>query len=232
MWNSRRPDSLPSIRTKHRMPLLPPMQMATTSHERPLTRISKGARMKSLHTFRIVLGYALLWSTGFVMAGVNRAQQVPEQLLSEMKWRMIGPFRARKVNAVAGVPGNAGVYYFGADGGGVWKTTDGGAVWKPIFDKEAAAPIGALALAPSNPNIIYAGTGVKGVYSDIGSGNGIYKSTDAGETWQHSGLEDTRHIARILSDPHNPDLVLVAAIGHAFGPNEERGVFRSTDGGH
>ncbi len=114
---------------------------------------------------------------------------------------------------------------------GVWKTTDGGTVWKPIFDNEPAAPIGALALAPSNPNIIYAGTGVNGIYSDIGSGNGIYKSTDAGETWQHSGLQDTRHIARILIDPRNPDLVLVAAIGHAFGPNEERGVFRSTDGG-
>jgi len=168
---------------------------------------------------------------GALATSIAHGQQVPEQLLSEMKWRMIGPFRAGKVNAVAGVPGNAGVYYFGADGGGVWKTTDGGAVWKPIFDKEAAAPIGALALAPSNPNIIYAGTGVNGIYSDIGSGNGIYKSTDAGETWQHSGLEDTRHIARILIDPHNPDLVLVAAIGHAFGPNEERGVFRSTDGG-
>src|SRR5882762_5304707 len=173
MWNSRRPDSLPSIRTKHRMPLLPPMQMATTSHERPLTRISKGARMKSLHTFRIVLGYALLWSTGFVMAGVNRAQQVPEQLLSEMKWRMIGPFRAGKVNAVAGVPGNAGVYYFAADGGGVWKTTDGGVVWKPIFDKEPVASIGAMALAPSNQDIIYAGTGVNTIFADSSYGDGV-----------------------------------------------------------
>src|SRR6267142_2244792 len=219
------------IRTKPSKRRPPPMRMETTSLERPLTRISKGAQMKSLHTFRIVLGSALLWSTGFVMAGVNRAQQITESLYSETKWRMIGPFRAGKVNAVAGVPGNAGVYYFGADGGGVWKTTDGGTVWKPIFDNEPAAPIGALALAPSNPNIIYAGTGVNGIYSDIGSGNGIYKSTDAGETWQHSGLQDTRHIARILIDPRNPDLVLVAAIGHAFGPNEERGVFRSTDGG-
>src|SRR6266850_1593825 len=211
---------LPYSKPSKRRP--PPMRMETTSLERPLTRISKGAQMKSLHTFRIVLGSALLWSTGFVMAGVNRAQQITESLYSEMKWRMIGPFRAGKVNAVAGVPGNAGVYYFG---------TDGGTVWKPIFDNEPAAPIGALALAPSNPNIIYAGTGVNGIYSDIGSGNGIYKSTDAGETWQHSGLQDTRHIARILIDPRNPDLVLVAAIGHAFGPNEERGVFRSTDGG-
>src|SRR5260370_25976197 len=165
------------------------------------------------------------------VAGTVSAQQVPEQLLSEMKWRMIGPFRGGKVNAVAGVPGNAGVYYFGADGGGVWKTTDGGSVWKPIFDKEPAASIGALELAASNPNIIYAGTGVNGVYSDIGYGNGIYKSTDAGESWQRLGLEDTRHIGRILIDPRNPDVVLVAAIGHPFGPNDERGVFRSADGG-
>ncbi len=176
---------------------------------------------------RVAAGALLgLWTMG-----LSHAQEISLQQFSEMKWRMIGPFRAGKVNAVAGVPGNAGVYYFGADGGGVWKTTDGGTVWKPIFDKEPAASIGALALAPSNPNIIYAGTGVNGVYSDIGYGNGIYKSTDAGETWQHLGLEDTRHIGRILIDPRNPDLVLVAAIGHAFGPNEERGVFRSADGG-
>ena len=165
------------------------------------------------------------------MIGLASAQEVSPSPYSEMKWRMIGPFRGGKVNAVAGVPGNAGVYYFGADGGGVWKTTDGGTVWKPIFDKEPAASIGALALAPSNANIMYAGTGVNGIYSDIGSGNGIYKSTDAGETWHHTGLEDSRHIGRILIDPRNPDLVLVAAIGHAFGPNEERGVFRSADGG-
>src|SRR5258706_15690740 len=156
------------------------MRMATMCHE-PLLgrRFSKGTGMKSLRTSRIVLGFTFLCFSGFVMAGVNRAQQIPESLYSEMKWRMIGPFRAGKVNAVAGVPGNAGVYYFGADGGGVWKTTDGGTVWKPIFDNEPAAPIGALALAPSNPNIIYAGTGVHGIYSDMGSGKSIYKSTYA-----------------------------------------------------
>jgi len=176
---------------------------------------------------RVAAGALLgLWTMG-----LSHAQEISPSQFSEMNWRMIGPFRGGKVNAVAGVPGNAGVYYFGADGGGVWKTTDGGTVWKPIFDKEPAASIGALALAPSNPNIIYAGTGVNGVYSDIGYGNGIYKSTDAGETWQHLGLEDTRHIGRILIDPRNPDVVLVAAIGHAFGANEERGVFRSADGG-
>src|ERR1700756_2118770 len=144
---------------------------------------------------------------------------------------MIGPFRAGKVNAVAGVPGNSSIYYFGADGGGVWKTTDVGNVWKPIFDGQPIASIGAMALASSNSSIIYVGTGVNGIYSDIAYGNGIYKSTDAGETWQHLGLDDTRHIARILIDPQNPEIVLVAALGHSFGPNEDRGVFRSTDGG-
>jgi len=148
-----------------------------------------------------------------------------------MQWRMIGPFRAGKVNAVAGVPGNPGVYYFAADGGGVWKTTDGGTVWKPIFDQEPVASIGALTLAPSNANIIYVGTGVNTIFADSSYGDGIYKSLDGGENWQHLGLGDTRHIGRILVDPHNPDIVLVAAMGHSSGPNEERGVFRSTDGG-
>ncbi len=206
--------------------------MATMCHE-PLLgrRFSKGTGMKSLRTSRIVLGFTFLCFSGFVMASVERAQQIPESLYSEMKWRMIGPFRAGKVNAVAGVPGNPGVYYFGADGGGVWKTTDGGTVWKPIFDKEPVASIGALALAPSNPKIIYVGTGVNTIFADSNYGDGIYKSVDGGENWQHVGLEDTRHIGRILIDPRNPDVVLVAAMGHSSGPNEERGVFRSTDGG-
>src|SRR6266849_1825439 len=123
--------------------------------------------MKSSRTFRIVLGSAILWSTGFVLAGIDRAQEISSSLYSEMKWRMIGPFRGGKVNAVAGVPGNAGVYYFGANGGGVWKTTDGGTVWKPIFDEQAVASIGALALAPSNPSIIYVGSGENNLYADI-----------------------------------------------------------------
>jgi photosystem II stability/assembly factor-like uncharacterized protein len=159
------------------------------------------------------------------------AQGISQDDYSALKWRMIGPFRAGKANAVAGVPGNSSVYYFGADGGGVWKSTDSGNVWKPIFDDQPIGSIGALALAPSNQKIIYVGSGVNGVYSDIAYGNGMYKSADAGETWQHIGLEDTRHIARILIDPRNPDVVLVAALGHSFGPNEDRGVFRSVDGG-
>jgi photosystem II stability/assembly factor-like uncharacterized protein len=165
------------------------------------------------------------------LAAIDHAQQIPESLYSEMQWRMIGPFRAGKVNAVAGVPGNPAVYYFAADGGGVWKTTDGGTVWKPIFDKEPVASIGALALAPSNTNIIYVGTGTNTISGDTSYGEGVYKSADGGENWRKMGLEDTRHIGRILVDPRNPELVLVAAMGHTSGPNEERGVFRSTDGG-
>ncbi len=160
-----------------------------------------------------------------------QGQEIPQSLYSEMKWRMIGPFRAGKVNGVAGVAGNPAIYYMGADGGGVWKTTDGGVTWKPIFDGESTAPIGALAVAPSNPKVIYVGTGVNSVFGDISYGNGVYKSTNGGESWQHIGLEDTRHIGRVLVDPRNPDVVLVAAMGHTYGPNEERGVFRSTDGG-
>ena len=173
----------------------------------------------------------LLAVLGFFAANSARAQQVPANLYSGMKWRMIGPFRAGKVNAVAGVPGNSPVYYFGSNGGGVWKTTDGGVTWRPIFDDQPVAPIGALTLAPSNSNIIYVGSGVNSVYSDLAHGNGVYKSTDAGNTWQHLGLDDTRHIGRILVDPRNADIVLVAAMGHSAGPNEERGVFRSADGG-
>jgi len=134
---------------------------------------------------------ALLIAAGILAAGVTPAQEVSENLYSGMKWRMIGPFRAGKVNAVAGMPGNPAVYYFAADGGGVWKTTDGGTVWKPIFDKEAVASIGAMALAPSNPNIIYVGTGVNTIFADSSYGDGVYKSLDGGENWQHAGLEDT-----------------------------------------
>ena len=174
---------------------------------------------------------ALLLTVQILMTGISFAQEVPPSLYSEMKWRMIGPFRAGKVNGVAGVPGNPAVYYMGADGGGVWKTTDGGVTWEPIFDGEPAASMGAIAVTASNPNIIYAGTGVNTIYGDVSYGNGVYKSTNGGETWQHLGLGDTRHIARILVDPRNPDTVLVAAIGNGYGPTEERGVFRSTDGG-
>src|SRR5438874_502851 len=197
------------------------------------SREKEGARRptKIKNTVRIVVGLALLLTAQIPLIRVLRAQDIPPSLYSEMKWRMIGPFRAGKVNSVAGLPGNPAVYYMGADGGGGWNTTDGGVTWKPIFDEESVASIGAIAVAPSNPDIVYVGTGVNTIYGDVSYGDGVYKSTNGGETWQHLGLEDTRHIARILVDPRNPDTVLVAAIGDGYGPNEERGVFRSTDGG-
>src|SRR5215471_15413703 len=135
--------------------------------------------------FRVVVPPALFLFAGVFSSGVGSAQDIPPSLYSEMKWRMIGPFRAGKVNGVAGIPGNPAVYYMGADGGGVWKTTDGGVTWKPIFDGESAPSIGALAVTPSNPNIIYVGTGVNTVYGDVAHGNGIYQSANGGGTWQH-----------------------------------------------
>lgn len=152
-------------------------------------------------------------------------------LFSALDWRLIGPFRAGRVVAVSGVPGSDGSFFFGSVGGGVWKTTDAGTVWNPTFDHEPIASIGALAVAPSNPQVVYAGTGESDIRSDLSSGNGVYKSTDGGTTWQSVGLADTRQISQIVIDPHDPDTVFVAALGHAYGPNPERGVYKSTDGG-
>jgi len=149
-------------------------------------------RKASSPMFRILFfAFTILWSAGFAMAVIDRAQQIPESLHSEMKWRVIGPFRAGKVNAVAGVPGNPGVYYFGASGGGVWKTTDGGTVWKPIFDEEPVPSIGALVLAPSNPNIICVGSGENNLYADIAYGNGTGEQRRRRRTEQHAGQWST-----------------------------------------
>ncbi|MGH7023338.1 MAG: WD40/YVTN/BNR-like repeat-containing protein [Caulobacteraceae bacterium] len=150
---------------------------------------------------------------------------------SAMRWRDIGPFRGGRALAVAGVPGQPDVFYFGAAAGGVWKTGDAGGAWKPMFDREPISSIGAIAVAPSNPDIVYVGTGEDALRGNISYGDGVYNSTDAGQTWTNIGLKDSRQIGAIIVDPANPDIVLVAAIGHAFGPNAERGVFRSADGG-
>ncbi len=157
--------------------------------------------------------------------------QYGETLYDGMKWRLIGPYRGGRVLAVTGVPGQANTYYFGAVAGGVWKTTDGGASWQPMSDKYPFWSVGAIAVAPSNPSVVYVGTGEACIRGDITYGNGVWKSLDGGRTWQHVGLEDTRQIGRIFVDPHNANTVFVAALGHAFGPNAERGVFRTTDGG-
>jgi photosystem II stability/assembly factor-like uncharacterized protein len=156
---------------------------------------------------------------------------VPASLYQALQWRCIGPHRGGRALAVSGVRGQPETYYFGAVGGGVWKTTDGGHVWTPIFDSQPISSIGALAVAPSNSNVIYVGSGEADMRSDISFGDGMYKSIDAGQTWTHLGLRDTRQIGRILVAPKDENLLLVAALGHGFGPNDERGVFRSTDGG-
>ncbi len=153
-------------------------------------------------------------------------------LLKAMEWRCIGPPRGGRVVTVAGDPLNPAVFYFGACAGGVWKTTDAGTTWQNISDGFfKTASVGAIAVAPSDPNVIYAGMGEATIRGDVSHGDGIYKSTDGGQTWVHIGLSDTRHIGTVRVHPHDPDIVYVAALGHAFGPNQERGVFRSTNGG-
>jgi len=159
------------------------------------------------------------------------AQSVPPELLNGLKWRLIGPFRGGRVVAVAGVPGDSTTFYFGAVNGGIWKTSDAGVVWTPIFDKQPVASIGAIAVAPSDPKTIYAGTGESDIRSDLSSGNGVYKSVEGGSMWTHIGLEETRQISRIVIDRRNPSIVYVGALGHAYGPNEQRGVYKSVDGG-
>ncbi len=155
-----------------------------------------------------------------------------EKLWSGMQWREVGPFRGGRALAIAGVPAEPNTYYFGAVAGGIWKTTDGGGNWHPLFDKQhSTSSIGALAIAPSDPNIIYAGTGEAAPRGNITYGDGVYKSVDAGKSWQNVGLKDSRHIGALIVNPENPDIAFVAALGHVFGPNDERGVFRTTDGG-
>jgi len=159
------------------------------------------------------------------------AQQYDPHLYSEMRWRCIGPFRAGRTVAISGVPQQPNVFYMAAVNGGVWKTTDFGNTWFPIFDEQTLGSVGALAVAPSDPNILYVGSGEGLQRPDLAVGDGFYKSTDAGKTWTHLGLRDAQQITAIVVDPKNPDRVFVAVQGHPYGPNQERGVFRSLDGG-
>src|SRR5260370_15317334 len=159
------------------------------------------------------------------------AQSVRESSYAALRWRLIAPFRGGRVLTVAGIPGDPTTFYFGSVDGGVWKTPNAGVTWEPLFDHEPVASIGALALAPSDPSVIYVGTGEPDMRSNITFGAGVSKSSDGGAHWAHLGLDDTRHIGKIVVDPRNPNVVLVAALGHAYGPNTERGVFRSSDGG-
>jgi photosystem II stability/assembly factor-like uncharacterized protein len=156
---------------------------------------------------------------------------VDPSLFQDLHWRLLGPFRAGRALAVTGVPGEPDHFYFGSVNGGVWETHDAGRTWLPIFDGQPIGSIGAIAVAPSNPRVLYVGSGEADMRSDISQGNGMYKSADGGKTWTHIGLTDSQQIGRIVVHPSNPDVVYVAALGHPYGPNNERGVYRSKDGG-
>jgi photosystem II stability/assembly factor-like uncharacterized protein len=165
------------------------------------------------------------------LVSIASAQPYDPALFQEMRWRLIGPFRGGRTVAITGIPDQPNVFYMAPNNGGVWRTTDAGRTWVPIFDDQPTNSIGALAIAPSNPDIIYVGSGEGLRRPDLSVGDGIYKSTDAGRTWQHLGLRDAQQIGSILIDPKDPNRVFVAAVGHPYGPNAERGVFRSLDGG-
>ena len=186
--------------------------------------------MKSRRLLIIVSAYLL---AVIVFSGIStlRAQSKPNDFKA-LHWRSIGPYRGGRVTAVAGVASERLVYYMGATGGGVWKTEDGGITWMPVSDRYfTTGSVGAIAVAESDPKIVYVGMGEACLRANISHGDGVYKSTDAGKTWTNVGLRDSSQIGKIRVDPRNPDVVYVAAVGHPYGPNEERGVFRSRDGG-
>ena len=190
--------------------------------------------------FAVVCGIILFGVGGFyAVAQDSAATTKPSEsagkftsdFFREMRWRCIGPFRAGRTVAISGVPHQPNVFYMAAVNGGVWKTTDFGNTWVPIFDDQPTGSVGALAVAESDPNVIYVGSGEGLQRPDLSTGDGIYKSPDAGKTWTHLGLRDAQQIASIVVDPQDSNRLFVAALGHPYGPNSERGVFRSTDGG-
>jgi photosystem II stability/assembly factor-like uncharacterized protein len=173
----------------------------------------------------------LVFISLFLSSAASTAQEIPQDAYRELHWRMIGPFRGGRTRAASGAPSQPNIFYIGQVNGGVWKSDDYGRTWTPIFDQEPTQSIGAIAVAPSNPNIIYVGSGEGLHRPDLSVGDGIYKSTDAGKTWTHLGLRDGLQIPALAVDPRNPDKVFAAVLGHPYGPNEERGLFLSTDGG-
>ena len=183
-----------------------------------------------INPFRVIFILTVLLFLYSFKTGV--AQSVPLQTYGGMQWRLVGPFRAGWATMAQGIADEPNTFYFGGAGGGVWKTNDAGRTWLPLMQHEESSSIGAIAIAPSNPKIIYVGTGQVALRYDMLSGDGVYRTEDGGVTWKNIGLKDTRHIGRILIDNKNPDRILVAAMGHAFGPNKERGVFLTKDGGH
>src|SRR5262245_32926180 len=181
--------------------------------------------MTRTRTALLALGALATVSYAFAPASYD------SKLFAEMRWRWIGPLRGGRTKSAQGVPSQPNVFYIGVCNGGIWKTTDYGRTWKPIFDDQPTGSIGAIAVAPSDPNVIYAGSGEGLQRPDLSVGDGVYKSTDAGKTWTHLGLRDGQQIPQIAVDPRNPDKLFVAVLGHPYGPNPERGLYRSLDGG-
>ena len=174
----------------------------------------------------------LLASTAFAQNGRGPTKSPMEEAFSRLEYRSIGPaIMGGRIADVEGVPGDPNVVYVASASGGLWKTTNGGVKWTPIFERQGTMSIGDIALAPSNPDVVWVGTGESNVRNSVSFGDGVYKSTDGGKTWQHMGLKDTERVSAIAINPQNPDIVYIGALGHAFGPNEERGVFMTTDGG-
>jgi photosystem II stability/assembly factor-like uncharacterized protein len=192
-------------------------------------------RVSAFVTLTLLAGFSLPVRAATSAPKTSAASPVAKssgvEILDGLQWREVGPYRGGRADTVTGVPGQPKVYYFGSSGGGVWKTIDGGQSWSPVSDGFFGGSIGAVAVAPSDPSVVYAGTGEETIRGNVSPGAGIWKSTDAGKSWTHIGLDDSQQIARIRVHPSNPDLVYVAALGHAFGPGETRGVYRSRDGG-
>src|SRR5260221_5597292 len=193
---------------------------------------SLSMRKFRLITVRVLTSASITAIVGLLLlVPIAVAQKYDSSLYSGLRWRMIGPFRGGRVNGVTGVPGQLNVFYMGSVGGGVWKTTNAGRTWIRIFDSQPIASIGAVAVAPSRPDVVYVGTGEADMRSQISYGDGMYKSTDAGKTWTHIGLEPTRQIGKVIVHPTDPNVVYVAALGHVYGASPDRGVYRTRDGG-
>ena len=192
--------------------------------------------MNSCRRWVLLMAAVLLVSAGLAEAQQSAPQpaatnQVDPSLLQSLHWRGIGPLRGGRTRGVSGVPSQPNVFYIGVCNGGVWKTDDYGRTWKPVFDDQPTGSIGSVAVAPSDPNVVYAGSGEGLHRPDLSVGDGIYRSADGGKTWVHLGMHDAQQIPQIAVDPHDPNRIFVAAAGHPYGPNIERGVFRSVDGG-
>ncbi|HEY9425599.1 MAG TPA: glycosyl hydrolase, partial [Gemmatimonadaceae bacterium] len=189
------------------------------------------ARASLVPTLALAAAAAFVTIAQSAVPGTLHSQQSDTRFYSEMRWRGIGPTRSGRARALDGVASEPNVFYVGFDNGGVWRSTDYGSTWHPLFDEQSTGSIGAIAVAQSDPNIIYVGSGAGIIRPDLATGNGMYKTTDAGKTWTHLGLRDGQQIPQIIIDPRDPNRLFVAVLGHPYGPNAERGIFRSTDGG-